>query len=311
MAKKMIKAEGLGKRFGRVRAVEDLSFSLERGERIALIGHNGAGKTTVMRLLAQTLMPDVGRIHWPKGWLPETHFLRTGYLPENNPLYPDFSVWEWLEVCASINGLSGKKAKQAMRRWSDACGLEGVLKRNVAHLSKGFQQRLGLAAALLHEPELLLLDEPTTALDPGQSRSMLDILAQWDRGLLCMSTHHLSDLPKIASRILMMHQGNLVFDGSLADFSLVVPSHWQVTFAHPISQPIDELLRTRGFEALPETNGRAFRLTERVFQGPPQEAPLWIQSQLSFGELPSFWLQEMKPAMEEHFLYLSQHQGGT
>lgn len=217
----MIEAERLTKRYAGFTAVQDLSFSVGRGEIAGFLGPNGAGKSSTMRMLACFLPPSAGRAR-VAGFDVFTQSLevrrRVGYLPESTPLYPDMRVGEYLRYRAAIRGLDRTRARQRLGAVLEQCQLADVEKRIIGQLSKGYRQRVGIADALLHEPELLILDEPTIGLDPGQIRQMRDLI----RGLagrhtVLLSTHILPEVEATCTRVLILHRGKIAAQGTPAE----------------------------------------------------------------------------------------------
>lgn len=206
------------KNFGRHRALCDLSFTIPHGQVVGFLGPNGAGKTTTMRLLVHFLAPNRGSIHIDGRHLSQhVHALRSriGYLPERTPLYPDMIVLDFVKMCGRFRGLRGDALIHAVRRMVDLCGLDAFLHKPINTLSKGFRQRTGLAQALIHDPDILILDEPTTGLDPNQIRDILDLIRRLGRHkTLLLSTHILHHVQDTCDRILILANGRLVFDGT-------------------------------------------------------------------------------------------------
>ena len=167
----MIKVKGLSKNYGTVEAVKSISFDLNDGEVIGFLGANGAGKTTTLKMMRGYLVPTEGSIT-VNGLdiIDDTHEIQKqiGYLPELNPLYAEMRVYDYLEFLASIRNIKGSKFKDALSRVVEQCGLRGVVHKNISDCSKGYKQRIGLAAAMIHDPKILILDEPVTGLDPNQ-----------------------------------------------------------------------------------------------------------------------------------------------
>ncbi|MCX5899495.1 MAG: ATP-binding cassette domain-containing protein [Proteobacteria bacterium] len=167
----MIDVEHLSKNYGATRAVQDISFRVEKGEVIGFLGPNGAGKSTTMRMLTCYISPDAGTARIA-GFDIAAHPLDVkkciGYLPENNPLYLDMGVIDYLKFIASLRGIARARVRERIRHVVDICGLASVAAKDVGELSKGYRQRLGLAQALIHDPDVLILDEPTIGLDPHQ-----------------------------------------------------------------------------------------------------------------------------------------------
>lgn len=210
----MIEAERLSKYFGDVRAVDDISFKIERGEVVAFLGPNGAGKTTTMRLLTGYIPPTMGNCRIKDLDVTENptkirEFI--GYLPENNPLYPDMKVYEYLEFVGNIRGLSD--VKKRILEISGVCGIEDVLSDEVGALSKGYKQRVGVAQAIIHNPDILILDEPTEGLDPNQVVEVRGLIKELGKEKTVMlSTHILSEAEATCNRVLIINRGEIVAD---------------------------------------------------------------------------------------------------
>ena len=211
----MLQVEGLTRRFGRLTAVDSLSFQLREGEVVGLLGLNGAGKSTTMRLLAGILAPHEGTATLDgKSLLNADSELRNqiGYLPERPPLYLEMRVLDYLRFSARIRGVSLDRAQ--LSGVMEQAGLGGMERRILGRLSKGYQQRVGLAQALVHDPKLLILDEPSSGLDPVQRleiRSLLKKLADGGRTLI-LSTHLLEEVEASCQRVLILQEGRLVAD---------------------------------------------------------------------------------------------------
>ena len=209
--------EGVSKRFDGVTAVDGVSFAIDPGEVVGFLGPNGAGKSTTMRLITQYYEPDTGEIKLdgvPLAEAAREAKRRIGYLAENNPLYDDMLVADYLEFIADLRELAGLTRRQALDGAVTGTGIESVYYRPIAELSKGFRQRVGLAQAMLHRPDLLVLDEPTEGLDPNQRveiRRLIGTLGR-DRTVL-LSTHVLSEVQHTCSRLLVISGGKIVADG--------------------------------------------------------------------------------------------------
>src|SRR3989442_345021 len=209
--------EGVSKRFDGITAVDGVSFAIDPGEVVGFLGPNGAGKSTTMRLITQFYEPDAGEIKLdgvPLADAAREAKRRIGYLPENNPLYDDMLVADYLEFIADLRELAGLTRSQALDGAVTGTGIESVYYRPIAELSKGFRQRVGLAQAMLHRPDLLVLDEPTEGLDPNQRveiRRLIGTLGR-DRTVI-LSTHVLSEVQHTCSRLLVISRGKIVADG--------------------------------------------------------------------------------------------------
>lgn len=214
----MILAARLQKIYGYFAAVRDVSFEIPAGQIVGLLGPNGAGKTTIMRMLAGYLSPSHGSIRIA-GVDAVEHRLeaaaRLGYLPENGPLYPDMTVGSMLRFFGSARGLSGERLAARTSAVIDQCELQLIVDTPIGKLSKGLRQRVGTALALLHDPDVLIMDEPTAGLDPNQIRRFRAHMLRL-RGVktVLMSTHVLSEVTAVAERVLLVHEGRLLFDGT-------------------------------------------------------------------------------------------------
>ena len=217
----LLTLQDVTKHFGGIKAVDGVSFTVDRGQVVGFLGPNGAGKSTTMRIINQYIEPDAGTIEFDGQPLGEASLeakRRMGSLPENNPLYPDMLVSEYLGFMADLRQLFGKERGEALDRAVAATGLEGNFYRPIGDLSKGFRQRVGLAQAILSQPDLLILDEPTEGLDPNQRleiRHLIESLGQ-DRTVM-LSTHVLSEVPHTCSRLLIISEGKIVADGPVDD----------------------------------------------------------------------------------------------
>ena len=217
----MIQVEELRRTFSGTVALDGVSFSVDRGEVVGLLGPNGAGKTTCMRILCCFIPPTSGRI-LVDGLDVTRHSVevrrRLGYLPEGVPLYPELRVLEHLRFRARLRGLSRKEQKRTVEDVVETCGLTDVSGRIVGQLSRGYRQRLGLADALLGDPPLLVLDEPTVGLDPNQIREVRQLVRRLGRErTVLLSSHILSEVEAVCHRVVIMHQGCLVAQGPVSD----------------------------------------------------------------------------------------------
>jgi len=217
----MISARGVTKHFGDLTAVESLDLEIGRGEIVGFLGPNGAGKTTTMRMLTGVLEPDQGGIYYDGQLISEdleAAQQRVGYLPESNPLYTDMLVAEYLEYATSLREMSPKDARSGISDAVDETGISEVFFRPISELSKGYRQRVGLAAAILHRPEILILDEPAEGLDPNQRvdiRNLVSNLGQ-ERTVL-LSSHVMQEVEATCKRILIINRGKLIADGNVSD----------------------------------------------------------------------------------------------
>ncbi len=217
----LLTLDGVSKRFGGIAAVEQVSFEVGRGQVVGFLGPNGAGKSTTMRMITQFIEPDTGSIRLDGVPLAEAGLeakRRVGYLPENNPLYAEMLVDEYLDFVARLRDLAGLARRSATDDAVAATGLEPVFHRPIGELSKGFRQRVGLAAAILHRPDLLILDEPTEGLDPNQRVEIRHLIGHLGRErTVLLSTHVLPEVQFTCSRLLIINRGRIVADGPVDD----------------------------------------------------------------------------------------------
>jgi len=219
----MIEVANLSKRYGDLAAVQDLSFTAHPGEILGFLGPNGAGKTTTLRVITGFLPATSGTVRVCGFDVFEESAevrRRIGYLPENPPLYNDMMVVPYLRFAARIHGVERGGVGTAVDRVIDTCGLGGVTGRLLGHLSKGFRQRVGLAQALIHDPEVLILDEPTNGLDPGQIREMLSFIRSLGaKRTIVLSTHILSQVLSACQKVVIINDGRIVLEAALGDLT--------------------------------------------------------------------------------------------
>lgn len=219
----MIEAEGLSKFYGDFAATRDVSFKIYKGEVVAFLGPNGAGKSTTMKLLTGYLAPSTG-VARIAGHDMATDRLagsaKLGYLPENGPLYPDMTPRALLEFFADARGLTGSYRQERIRSVIETCALKAVIGKPIGKLSKGYRQRVGMAQVLLHEPEVLILDEPTAGLDPNQIREVRDTIRRLgETKTILLSTHILQEVHAMCSRVLFINEGRLRYDGTPSELT--------------------------------------------------------------------------------------------
>jgi ABC-2 type transport system ATP-binding protein len=210
----MIEVSNLTKRYAGRTAVDDISFAVARGEIVGLLGPNGAGKSTTMRVLSGFMPATSGTVKvagFDVFHDADEARRRIGYMPENNPLYPDMRVREYLKFRARLKGLGWKKSRERVSTVMEQCGLTDVSRRIIGQLSKGYKQRVGLADALVHDPDLIILDEPTIGLDPQQIRSVRALIKSLaGRHTVLISTHILPEVEMMCGRVLIMFGGRVL-----------------------------------------------------------------------------------------------------
>lgn len=212
-----IEAQNLSKFYGDFAACRDVSFTIRRGEVAAFLGPNGAGKSTTMKLLTGYLAPSEG-VARIAGFNMSTHRIDAakclGYLPENGPLYPDMTPRSLLKFFGTARGMTREQIDQRMDYVIDLCKLGSVIGKPIGKLSKGFRQRVGMAQVLLHEPEVLIMDEPTAGLDPNQIREVRETIRRLgETKTILLSTHILQEVEAMCNRVIFINEGLVVFDG--------------------------------------------------------------------------------------------------
>jgi ABC-2 type transport system ATP-binding protein len=214
----MIEVKNITKRFGPVVAVNGVSFSMSKGEVLGFLGPNGAGKSTTMRILTCFMHPEAGTATVAGYDIFENSIeirKRVGYLPENAPLYMDLCVFDYLQYIAEIRNIPKARRRERIAEMADVCGLKSVIHRTVGELSRGFRQRVGLAQAMIHDPEILILDEPTIGLDPNQIIEIRQLIKKIGREkTILLSTHILPEVSATCGRVIIISGGKIVASGT-------------------------------------------------------------------------------------------------
>jgi len=276
----MIRIENLVKTFGAKRAVDDVTFSVERGEVVGFLGPNGAGKSTTMRMITGFYPPTGGRVTVGGYDVVESPLAAKrliGYLPENAPSYPDMTVRGFLEFAAELRGLGGEARRKAVARVVERCFLESVLHQSIDTLSKGYKHRTCLAQALVHDPEVLILDEPTDGLDPNQKHEARNLIRELGRTkAVIFSTHILEEVDAACSRALIIDRGKIVANGTpqelraMSEVAGAVTLQVQGAASLPIEQKLAALGRVEkrdgSFRIYPKEKGASAALTRAVVE---------------------------------------------
>jgi ABC-2 type transport system ATP-binding protein len=219
----MIEADGLSKFFGDFAAIRDVTFRIHKGEVAAFLGPNGAGKSTTMKLLTGYLAPSAGAARIAGHDMGRDRLAgstRLGYLPENGPLYPDMTPRSLLSFFADARGLTGARKNERIDAVVALCDLGSVIGKPIGKLSRGYRQRVGMAQVLLHEPDVLILDEPTAGLDPNQIHEVRETIRKLGQSkTILLSTHILQEVEAMARRVLFIDEGRLVFDGTINELT--------------------------------------------------------------------------------------------
>ncbi|MGH9447526.1 MAG: ABC transporter ATP-binding protein [Terriglobia bacterium] len=307
----MIKVQQLTKRYGPTMAVSDVSFEVRKGEVLGFLGPNGAGKTTTMRVITGYLPPSSGRVQVAGHDVVEESLearRHTGYLPENPPVYTDMRVSEYLAFVGRIKSVPSRELKSRIREVSETCAVSDVQSRQIGKLSKGYRQRVGLAQALIHNPDVLILDEPTAGLDPKQiieTRELIRRLA--GQHTIVLSTHILPEVSKTCDRVVVINNGKVVAVGApdeltqrLQGFETVL-----VTAEGPGGEMKARLERVQGVTLVEERDAANGRVTFEVHAGKERD----IRAELARAVVESQWsLIELRTSglsLEDIFLKLT------
>lgn len=272
-SKLLLEAKELSRFFGDTAAVNNVSFNIKQGEVLGFLGPNGAGKSTTMRMLTGNLAPDNGQIIINGIDLlddPKQAKACIGYLPETPPLYKEHTVTEFLQFCARLNGIAKKQQKSAVDTVIERCGLTEVSKRLIANLSKGFQQRVGIAQAIIHSPAVVILDEPTSGLDPIQIREIRQLIRDIaNEHSVILSTHILPEVQMLCDRVQIISKGQLLFNDSLQKLTEQMQSTAIVVgFSHSVD--IGSLSAINGVNDVVKIDEQHFKLSYLPDHDPTQ-----------------------------------------
>jgi ABC-2 type transport system ATP-binding protein len=307
----MIEVDRLTKRYGPTLAVSDVSFRVEKGEVLGFLGPNGAGKTTTMRVITGFLPPTEGAVRvagYDVVEQPIEAKRHTGYLPENPPVYPDMTVTEYLAFVGRVKGVPRRDLKTRINEVSERCAITDVRNRQIGKLSKGYRQRVGLAQALIHNPDVLVLDEPTAGLDPKQiieTRALIRNLA--GQHTVVLSTHILPEVSKTCERVVVINGGKVAAVGKpdelthrLQGFETVL-----VTAEGPANEMKERMERVAGVNLVEQHDASNGRVTFEVHAGKDQD----VRAELARAVVESQWrLLELRTSgmsLEDIFLKLT------
>jgi ABC-2 type transport system ATP-binding protein len=258
----LITANNINHYYGSFCAVRDLSLQLRRGEIIGLLGPNGAGKSTSMEIISGNIKPSSGSITLNGCDLlqhPQRAKAGLGYLPEQPPLYRNMTIAEYLNFCARLHGIAKSSVSKAVTESMERCGLRDMGKRLIANLSKGYQQRVGLAQAIIHKPSIIILDEPTSGLDPNQIVEIRNLIHELgnEHGVI-LSTHILPEVQSICSRVLILNNGRMVFGDNIANIDDASPTTFLIRLER-IPEP-DAIISIDGIKEASKSTDGAIRL---------------------------------------------------
>lgn len=262
----MIEIENLTRRHGGLVAVDEVTFHVDRGEVVGLLGHNGAGKTTIMKMLTGFLEPTAGNIRVDNLEMGRhTHAIqaRIGYLPENCPVYPEMTVIDYLDYHATLHGLSDDQRPPAIARALRRTALQGKAIQLIQFLSRGYRQRVGVAQAILHSPDIVILDKPTNGLDPAQILHMRELIRELaTTATVIISTHILQEVQAVCDRVLILRAGKLVVDSPLD--ALQRGGRLLVSVDDEAAEPLAKVKDVKAVEVRGNTNGRWTYALERT-----------------------------------------------
>jgi ABC-2 type transport system ATP-binding protein len=305
-----VAARGLGRNYGAFTAVAGLDITLRRGEILGFLGPNGAGKSTSMQMLTGNLAPSTGEVAICGVDLlehPTAAKARIGYLPETPPLYRELNVREYVDLAARLRRVAKTQRRAAVDRALARCGLTDVARQLIGTLSKGYQQRVGIAQAIVHAPDVVILDEPTIGLDPNQIRDIRQLIRELGTShSVILSTHILPEVETVCDRVLILHRGKQVFADTIAALK-ALKSDRMVTLGLKRPPPLEELRRVQGIanaEGIDATNGRQFRVG--LAGGFDAEALAKLAVERNWG---LFELAPSATSLEEVFVDLTRKEG--
>lgn len=301
----LVEVNNLVRNYGDLCAVDDVSFSLNKGEVLGFLGPNGAGKSTTMKMICGTLAPTAGEIKINGYDIledPKLAKAELGFLPEIPPLYRELTVDEFLTYCAKLHGLRKHAVHAAVKHGKEKCGLEEMSHRLIANLSKGYQQRVGIAQAILHNPSVIILDEPTVGLDPIQIMEIRELIKTLgNEHSVILSTHILPEVQQSCDRVQIIHHGKLVLSESIENLNKQMSSSsLHVRFKTPADPKLIEQIA--GVVSIDPQDERLYRVHHQQ-QNNPAAAIAEMAVANSWGLLE---LTPEKHSMEEIFLSLTQ-----
>lgn len=309
----MIEIEGLTKRFGPYTAVNDLSLTVQKGEVLGFLGPNGAGKSTTMKMITGYLAPTAGRVR-VCGHDVEMDELAAqaaiGYLPEGAPAYGDMTARQFLLFIAEVRGFKGADAKARVAAAVEKTELEGVLDQSIETLSKGFKRRVGLAQAILHDPPVLIMDEPTDGLDPNQKHAVRNLI----RGMakekaIIISTHLLEEVDAICTRAVIIDRGQIVADGTPAELLARSRYHNAVTVTLPATTRADALMKLKNLPSVANVEATTSETTV-ILTAFPKKGALPIEDISALAQKEKWDVKELRAEggrLDEVFRSITTH----
>lgn len=307
-----IEVRNLTKKYGRITAINDVSFQVKRGERIGFLGPNGAGKSTTMRILCG-LQPATSGEAWIAGhsvaFHPDLIKKKIGYMPENNPVPDDLRVGEYLRLRGRIKGLGGRKLRSRVDEVMELCDLgQKVRQRIIGTLSKGYRQRVGIADAILAEPEVIIMDEPTIGLDPHQILVIRDLIANLPRNMtLLLSSHILPEIELTCDRVIIINQGSIVAQGSSDELRKDLQPNLDYELrlqgaVDQVSEWIEDLIPHSRLEPVTPPDREGFRIYKLCTDQSEDHCEALIQRLSNQPELRLAGINRIRPNLEDLFL---------
>ena len=306
----LVDVKNLSRYYGDFCAVKNVSFSLNKGEVLGFLGPNGAGKSTTMKMICGNLAPTIGEIKINGFDMldePKLAKAELGFLPEIPPLYRDLTVDEYLSYCGKLHGLKSNAVQKAVTHGKEKCGLGDVGKRLINNLSKGYQQRVGIAQAILHNPSVIILDEPTVGLDPIQIMEIRQLIKDLgSEHSVILSTHILPEVQQSCDRVQIIHQGQLVLSDSIENLNAQMnSSKLNIRLSH--AADIDKIKAVSGITAIDEMNENHYQIHHQQQFNPAQAvAELAVTNHWGLLEL-----TPVKNNMEDIFISLTQNVQNT
>jgi ABC-2 type transport system ATP-binding protein len=305
MAEALIQVENLSRYYQNHCAVKHLSFTLKAGEVLGFLGPNGAGKSTTMQVISGNLAPSEGEVSIAGHDIieaPRAAKRQLGYLPEHPPLYRDASVDEYLRYCARLHGITRPNVAAALLKVKGQCGLEASGRRLIGNLSKGYQQRVGIAQAIIHDPPVVILDEPTVGLDPIQIREIRDLIRSLgsERSVI-LSTHILSEVQATCDRVQIIRAGELIYNASTTALNQGHEASFRVALRQPVA--LQELSALPGVDYAEPLDGGRYRVVFHVDANPDALVASAVNQQWGLYEL----IPEQQ-SLEDLFIELTRHE---
>lgn len=310
----MIVAEGLTRFYGKFEAVSDISFTASSGEIVGLLGQNGAGKSTIMNMLAGSLSPTSGRVYIKRKDLarhPESAKGELGFLPETPPLYPELTVVEYLRFCCRLKRVAKADEKRHLDEIMELAGIADVATQVIGSLSRGYRQRAGLAQALCGNPGILLLDEPTAGFDPRQAVEFRKLIKKLSRDkTILFSSHLLSEVQEICDRVLIVHQGKLIMDHAMYQDSSCASFRLQVQGSPArVLPPLRQLSSVQRVKQLGDGKAETTKVLVQTCRD--QAFPAQLFTLLSSLNTPILELSPIQDDLEALFLRVTAQSGGS